>query len=105
MVKILDVEGLIFFLKSTAVSTEVIRVWATSKDEGVNAEVKYDIVGGNGYFHWGVDPETGAIFSNGTLDYERIREYILTVRARDGLPDNQLASQSTVNISIIGELD
>jgi protocadherin Fat 1/2/3 len=83
----------------------VITVRATSKDEGVNAEIKYDIVGGNGYFHWGVDAETGAIFSNATLDYERIREYILTVRARDGPPENQLASQCTVNISIIDEND
>jgi len=86
------------------VSSEVTRVLATSKDIGVNAEITYDIVGGNGYSHFGVHPKTGVIFVSSPLDYERIREYVLAIRARDG-GSPPLASQALVNISLIDQND
>lgn len=86
------------------VSTEVTRVLATSKDIGVNADITYDIVGGNGYNHFGIHPKTGIIFVSAPLDYERIREYVLAIRARDGgVPP--LATQALVNISLIDAND
>jgi protocadherin Fat 1/2/3 len=86
------------------VSSEVTRVLATSKDIGINAEITYDIVGGNGYNHFGIHPKTGVIFVSSQLDYERIREYVLAIRARDG-GSPPLASQALVNISLIDQND
>lgn len=42
-----------------AVGTEVVRVLATSKDTGVNAEVTYSIVGGNEHKKFQVHPKSG----------------------------------------------
>lgn len=77
---------------------------ATSKDIGINADITYDIVGGNGYSHFGIHPKSGVIFVSAGLDYERIREYVLSVRARDG-GSPPLASQALVNISLIDQND
>ncbi len=73
---------------------------ATSKDIGVNADITYDIVGGNGYNHFGIHPKTGVIFVSAPLDYERVKEYVLAIRARDG-GTPPLASQALVNITLI----
>ncbi|CAG7823399.1 unnamed protein product [Allacma fusca] len=81
------------------VPTEVTRVMATSKDINENAEITYKIVGGNGYNHFGIDPKTGVIFVNATLDFEKVREYVLAVRAQDG-GQPPLAAQCLVNITI-----
>ncbi|XP_035710399.1 fat-like cadherin-related tumor suppressor homolog isoform X3 [Folsomia candida] len=86
------------------ISTEVARILATSKDIGINADITYDIVGGNGYSHFGIHPKSGVIFVSAGLDYERIREYVLSVRARDG-GSPPLASQALVNISLIDQND
>lgn len=85
-------------------SSEVTRVLASSKDVGVNADISYDIVGGNGYSHFGIHPKTGIVFVSSALDYERIREYVLAIRARDG-GSPPLASQALVNISLIDAND
>lgn len=42
-----------------SVGTEVVKVLATSKDTGVNAEIFYSIVGGNEHKKFDVDPKTG----------------------------------------------
>lgn len=45
--------------ESSPVGSEVIRVYATSLDTGVNAEVFYSIVGGNEYEKFSINPDTG----------------------------------------------
>ena len=77
---------------------------ATSKDINENAEITYKIVGGNRYNHFGIDSKTGMIFVNASLDYEKIREYVLAVRAQDG-GEPPLASQCLVNISVTDHND
>lgn len=42
-----------------SVGSEVVRVLATSKDTGVNAEVFYSIVGGNEHKKFDIHPKTG----------------------------------------------
>jgi protocadherin Fat 1/2/3 len=42
-----------------AIGTEVVRVLATSKDAGVNAEVTYSIVGGNEHKKFQIHPKSG----------------------------------------------
>lgn len=47
-----------------AVGTEIVRVLATSKDTGINAEVTYSIIGGNEHKKFQIHPRTGKNISH-----------------------------------------
>ena len=80
--------------------TDVVRVMATSRDIGVNAEISYTIIAGNEKRKFSIDPETGLVSVTGKLDYERAKDYFLTIQALDGgMPP--LSNHATVNISIM----
>nr|XP_023018375.1 fat-like cadherin-related tumor suppressor homolog [Leptinotarsa decemlineata] len=82
-----------------AIGTEVVRVLATSKDIGANAEVHYSIIGGNEHKKFSIDSTTGVIIVSDTLDFERAKDYFLTIQAIDGgIPP--LSNIANVNISI-----
>lgn len=82
-----------------AVGTDVVRVLATSKDTGVNAEVYYSIIGGNEHKKFTIHNVTGIITIAEMLDYERAKEYFLTIQAIDGgIPP--LSNIATVNITV-----
>ncbi|KAF7995558.1 hypothetical protein HCN44_006665 [Aphidius gifuensis] len=72
-------------------------VHAEDADEGINAEVTYfapdDIP-------FTVDPETGDVLTKVALDYEQNHEYKFVVTARDGAPDQRLAT-ATVTVKVI----
>ena len=73
---------------------------ATSRDIGVNAEISYTIIGGNEHRKFSIDQETGLVSVAGKLDYERAKEYFLTIQALDG-GSPPLSNHATVNISIM----
>lgn len=82
-----------------AVSTEVVRVLATSKDTGVNADVYYSIIGGNEHKKFAINNITGSITIAEMLDYEKAKDYFLTIQAIDGgIPP--LSNIATVNITV-----
>lgn len=82
-----------------AIGTEVVRVLATSKDTGVNAEVYYSIIGGNEHKKFAINNVTGSIAIAEMLDYEKAKDYFLTVQAVDGgIPP--LSNIATVNITV-----
>lgn len=83
-----------------AVGTEVVRVAATSKDTGVNADVYYSIVAGDAREDFAIDRATGAISIARPLDFERTQQYTLTVQATDG-GSPPLSDHAAVNISVI----
>ncbi|KAJ8866041.1 hypothetical protein PR048_033565, partial [Dryococelus australis] len=84
--------------------SEVVRVLATSKDTGVNAEVYYSIVGGNEHKKFQVDAKTGVISIAEPLDYERAKDYYLTLQAIDGgIPP--LSNHAAVNITVLDSND
>lgn len=90
--------------ESASVGTEVLNVLATSLDVGVNAEMKYSIVGGNEHRHFAIDPITGSISLADPLDYERAREFYLTIQALDGgVPP--LSNHAAVNITVLDSND
>ena len=45
--------------ESARKGANVVRVLATSKDSGVNAEISYSIFGGNEHGRFGIHPKTG----------------------------------------------
>ena len=80
--------------------TDVVRVMATSRDIGVNAEISYTIIGGNEQRKFSIEPETGLVSVTGKLDYERAKDYFLTIQALDG-GTPPLSNHAPVNISIM----
>ncbi|XP_051157574.1 fat-like cadherin-related tumor suppressor homolog [Leptopilina boulardi] len=87
-----------------AIGTEVSRVLATSKDTGVNADVYYSIIGGNEHKKFQINAQTGVIAIAEQLDYERARDYFLTIQAVDGgIPP--LSNHATVNITVLDSND
>ncbi|XP_052121154.1 fat-like cadherin-related tumor suppressor homolog isoform X3 [Frankliniella occidentalis] len=81
------------------IDTTVVKVMATSKDIGVNAEISYSIVSGNGHKKFAIDSKTGVLSIREPLDYEICRSYFLTIEAIDG-GEPPLSNQATINISI-----
>lgn len=82
-----------------AIGTEVVRVLATSKDTGVNADVYYSLIGGNEHKKFAINNVTGSITIADMLDYEKAKDFFLTVQAVDGgIPP--LSNIATVNITV-----
>ncbi|KAJ8945175.1 hypothetical protein NQ314_009307, partial [Rhamnusium bicolor] len=82
-----------------AIGTEVVRVLATSKDIGANAEVYYSITGGNEHKKFTINNKTGVITIADMLDFERAKDYFLTIQAVDG-GTPPLSNVATVNITV-----
>lgn len=86
------------------IGSEVLRVLATSKDTGINAEINYSIMGGNEQKKFTIHNKTGALTIADNLDYERAKDYFLTIQAVDcGTPP--LSNMATVNVSITDSND
>uniref|UniRef100_A0A8D3D2A8 Protocadherin Fat 3 n=1 Tax=Scophthalmus maximus TaxID=52904 RepID=A0A8D3D2A8_SCOMX len=85
--------------EDVGVGTEVLRIYAASKDIGTNAEITYSIRSGNEHGKFHIHPVTGAILVAQPLDYETCRDYFLTVEARDG-GTPPLSAITTVNINL-----
>ncbi|XP_039647062.1 protocadherin Fat 3a isoform X8 [Perca fluviatilis] len=85
--------------ENVGVGTEVLRVYAASKDIGTNAEITYSIRSGNEHGKFHIHPLTGAILVAQPLDYETCRDYFLTVEACDG-GTPPLSAITTVNINL-----
>uniref|UniRef100_A0A8D0CPV7 FAT atypical cadherin 3a n=1 Tax=Sander lucioperca TaxID=283035 RepID=A0A8D0CPV7_SANLU len=83
--------------EDVGVGTEVLRVYAASKDIGTNAEITYSIRSGNEHGKFHIHPLTGEFAQ--PLDYEMCKDYFLTVEARDG-GTPPLSAITTVNINL-----
>lgn len=81
------------------IGTEVLQVYAASRDIEANAEITYAIISGNEHGKFSIDSKTGAIFIIENLDYESSHEYYLTVEATDGGTPS-LSDVATVNINV-----
>ncbi|XP_064458342.1 cadherin-99C-like [Ornithodoros turicata] len=78
--------------KDAAVGT----VQARDEDIGTNGEVYYTISGNSDF---DIDAETGEISTRHALDFERQKEHVLVVTAKDRAPDARITTVSvTVNV-------
>lgn len=85
--------------EDVAVGTELLQVYATSRDIETNAEITYSIITGNEHGKFSIDLQTGSLFVLASLDYEESHEYYLTVEARDGGTPS-LSDAATVNVNV-----
>ncbi|KAG7322395.1 hypothetical protein KOW79_013741 [Hemibagrus wyckioides] len=84
IVMVLDVNDNPPVFQKQDYAVTLLRVFASSKDIGVNAEIYYSISTGNelGKFH--IDKTKGSISVADDLDYEVCKEFFLKVEAVDG---------------------
>lgn len=69
--------------ETAPVNTPLIRLKVTDADEGKNAQVFLEIVGGNEGGEFSINPETGMLYTAKPLDAENKQFYSLTVSAID----------------------
>lgn len=75
------------------------RVLAHDPDDGINAEITYDLIQSNVQNLFIIDPKTGVFSSNGELDREMSDRHQFVIVARDsGVP--QLSSSITVTVHV-----
>ncbi|CAJ0936120.1 unnamed protein product, partial [Mesorhabditis belari] len=80
---------------------EVARVYAIDEDTGVNGKIRYSLEGSSDFE---IDPETGVIIANKTLDREETQRYELTVKATDGgEPQLSAGTQMTILVRDIND--
>uniref|UniRef100_A0A8C2GUC5 FAT atypical cadherin 3a n=1 Tax=Cyprinus carpio TaxID=7962 RepID=A0A8C2GUC5_CYPCA len=85
--------------EDVTVGTEVVQVYAASKDIGTNADIYYNIRSGNQQGHFTININTGAISVSRPLDFESCKDYFLTVEAIDG-GTPPLSAVTMVNINL-----
>ncbi|XP_062869869.1 protocadherin Fat 3 [Trichomycterus rosablanca] len=86
--------------EDVAVGTELLRVFASSKDTGVNAQIYYSISTGNELERFSIDEATGVIMVADDLDYEVCKDFYLRVEAMDG-GSPALKTSTIVSIEIM----
>nr|KAG5689977.1 hypothetical protein BaRGS_033658 [Batillaria attramentaria] len=85
------------FPEGDRVGQVLLTVIATDADIGVNAEISYSILGGDGYFY--IPKGTGSIAAARPLDRETRDEYVMKVLAVDGGEPQQSAT-ATITITV-----
>ncbi|XP_030883642.1 protocadherin Fat 3 isoform X3 [Leptonychotes weddellii] len=85
--------------EDTSPGTQVLTVFATSKDIGTNAEITYLIRSGNEQGRFRINPKTGGISVSEVLDYELCKKFFLVVEAKDGGTPT-LSAVTTVSINL-----
>ncbi|KAM7338028.1 hypothetical protein ACRRTK_004147 [Alexandromys fortis] len=85
--------------EDTSLGTQVLSVFATSKDIGTNAEITYLIRSGNEQGKFRINPKTGGISVLEALDYEVCKRFYLVVEAKDG-GTPALSAAATVSIDL-----
>jgi hypothetical protein len=78
-----------------------LQVLATDADSGVNADITYSIIGGDGGGFFQIyPPHSGIVVTNVPLDYEIKNSHRLLIEAADkGRPT--LSSTCTLNIDVV----
>ena len=75
--------------ENVPVGTQVVEVTATDADAGQNAKISYSIQNGTGWI-FGIDKDSGSIYTTGRLDREQREVYTLVVVAVDeGVEDTR----------------
>ncbi|XP_048406183.2 cadherin-like protein 26 isoform X2 [Stegostoma tigrinum] len=91
--------------ENTVEGKEIFRVIATDADEKghENSLISYSVISqkpSRGHSHFYINNANGAISFTGCLNYEKVKSYTLTVRARDN-GVNILSSTAIVQINVI----
>ncbi|MPC18301.1 Protocadherin Fat 3 [Portunus trituberculatus] len=85
--------------ENTPLGTEILRVMATSRDIGINAEISYSLQHTTQEKYLHIHPKTGVISIGGEVDFERVQQVVATIVATDG-GTPPLSATALVNLTI-----
>ncbi|XP_015246288.1 PREDICTED: protocadherin-23 [Cyprinodon variegatus] len=93
--------------ENVLIGTSLVQVSAWDPDLGINGLVNYEIISGNSKGHLKLDPQSGILVVNHSLDYEEDLKYILTIKATDGdqTSENHNVAFTVVSIEVLDEND
>lgn len=84
-----------------AVGSFIYQARATDADFGPDGEIRYSITAGNDDLRFFIDPVSGNITTDATLDRETQPIYILEITAKDRATDNRKSDTTTVLLSLM----
>ena len=87
--------------ESSRVGSVIYKVMASDPDEGTNAKFTFSILRGPSSEVFSIDPVSGDLFLNSSLDREKLDHYTLTVQATDAA-NSTMFSQVRLEI-IVGD--
>jgi len=90
--------------ENVTIGYTVVQLFATDKDVGTNAGIRYTITNGDENLDFSIADDTGLIRVAKYLNYERKSRYVLTIKAEDGPVgiDNRVNSDEvTVIITVL----
>ncbi|XP_013928432.1 PREDICTED: cadherin EGF LAG seven-pass G-type receptor 2-like, partial [Thamnophis sirtalis] len=90
--------------ESVPIGSLVIQVEASDKDEGTNAQITYHFTNlpAAAKDKFSLDSAKGTVILKALLDFEEIKQYTMTVAAKDG---GGLIAHSNIEISVLDEND
>ncbi|KAK2817251.1 hypothetical protein Q5P01_025442 [Channa striata] len=93
--------------ENSQVGAMLVQVSAHDPDLGTNGLLHYDIISGNSKGHLKLDPQSGLLVVNHSLDYEEDTKYTLTIRASDGgvSSEKRKVAFTVVFITVLDEND
>lgn len=91
--------------EGSSAGAQVVRMYTSDADEGLNGDVYYSIVAGNEEGRFTIDEATGQISLERKLDRETTARYSLTVVAHDAGFSERLSSSATVFVDVLDEND
>uniref|UniRef100_A0A8K9XRK2 FAT atypical cadherin 2 n=1 Tax=Oncorhynchus mykiss TaxID=8022 RepID=A0A8K9XRK2_ONCMY len=89
--------------ESTLVGSEVISVSALTRDGTETEPIVYSIVSGNEGGRFYLHPATGVLAVNGSLDFERCREYYLSLEGTRGKSTLSDITMVIINITDVND--
>lgn len=91
--------------EGSSIGSQVLRMYTTDADEGLNGDVFYTLSSGNEEGRFTIDEATGLITVIRNLDRETTSKYTLTVIAYDAGMNHRLSSSAIVTVDILDEND
>lgn len=91
-------------LENVTIGYTVVQLFATDKDVGPNAGIRYTITNGDENLDFSIADDTGLIRVAKYLNYERKSRYVLTIKAEDspvGVDNRVNSDEVTVIITIL----
>uniref|UniRef100_A0A4W3GD15 FAT atypical cadherin 2 n=1 Tax=Callorhinchus milii TaxID=7868 RepID=A0A4W3GD15_CALMI len=90
--------------ESVSSGYQILSVSALTKDRTDTAQILYSISNGNEHNKFYIDPKTGTVYLNGTLDFETCREYYLSVEGtREGKPSFSDSTTVIINVTDVND--
>ncbi|KAA0192694.1 hypothetical protein HAZT_HAZT002492 [Hyalella azteca] len=92
--------------ESVPPDTAIIALTATDSDYGINAKIRYSLVGGAaGSDVFRVDPENGVVTTLAPLDREDVQEYVILVEAKDSSLTDPRSATTQLTVTLLDEND